>query len=132
MVKKKHSGGRPVTDLDEVQIRKLAEIQCTMEEIAAVMKCSVDTLERRYAEVIRRGRETGKMSLRRAQFKLALSGNAQLLVWLGRHYLQQREEMTMTSSEPDVRTLLENWEVSARKKSNFDKARDKKIVAIGT
>jgi hypothetical protein len=110
---------RPKLDLDEGQIFKLASIQCTMGEIAAVMKCSVDTLENRYSEVIKRGREDGKSSLRKAQFKKALEGNATMLIWLGKFYLGQKEEINFTSSEPDVRALLEKWEVTAKKKGSY-------------
>jgi len=85
--------------------------------------CSVDTLERHYADVISEGREGGKASLRRAQWKKAVDdGNPSLLIWLGRFYLGQREEVTLNAgSETEVRKLLENWEVSAKKKTTFDK-----------
>ena len=121
--------GRPKKELDVEQIRELATIQCTDGEIAAVMRVSVDTITRNYAEMIKEGREHGKSSLRRAQYKLALTGNAQMLIWLGRFYLGQKEEINFTSSEPDVRALLEKWEVSAKKKSEFAIQRDKAVDA---
>ena len=121
--------GRPKKELDVEQIRELATIQCTDGEIAAVMRVSVDTITRNYAEMIKEGREHGKSSLRRAQYKLALAGNAQMLIWLGRFYLGQKEEINFTSSEPDVRALLEKWEVSAKKKSEFAIQRDKAVDA---
>jgi hypothetical protein len=93
------------------------------------MRVSVDTITRNYAEMIKEGREHGKSSLRRAQYKLALTGNAQMLIWLGRFYLGQKEEINFTSSEPDVRALLEKWEVSAKKKSEFAIQRDKAVDA---
>lgn len=132
--KSKSGAGRPKKELDERQIRELASIGCAMTEIAVVMDCHVDTLRDNYPKAISEGRENGKISLRKAQWKSALSGNVQMLIWLGRFYLQQREEMTLTSNEPDVRRLLEQWEVTAKKKSSFDKARDEregKLVAIG-
>ena len=116
--------GRPaVHNLDSRQVRELAKIQCTMLEIAAVMGCSVDTLERHYADVIKDGREDGKASLRRAQWnKAVVDGNPSLLIWLGRFYLQQREEITFNAgSEPEVRKLLESWDVVAKKRKTFDK-----------
>lgn len=99
-------------DLDERQIRTLAEIQCTMIEIASVMGCSVDTLERRYAEVIKDGKEAGKASIRRMQYKRAMEGNTGMLVWLGKHYLQQKEQVNLTTNEPEVRRLLALWETA--------------------
>ena len=126
---KKNVGGRPRLELDERQIKELASMQCTLGEIAAVMGCSEDTLERGFAGVIRQGREIGRTALRRAQWNKAVKeGNPQLLVWLGRFYLSQKEEFSLSTSEPDVRALLSQWEISAKKKSVFDKAKDQKIV----
>lgn len=92
---------RPVKDLDKNQIEQLAMIQCTMGEIAAVMSCSVDTLDRRYAEVIKQGRQKGAMSLRRMQYERARSGNTAMLIWLGKQYLGQTEKMVMQTEERD-------------------------------
>jgi hypothetical protein len=62
-----------------------------MIEIAAVCKCSVDTLENRFSDIIKEGRETGKMSLRRLQFKAAEKGNPAILIWLGKQHLDQKD-----------------------------------------
>lgn len=64
--------GRPPKKLDEQRILSLASNMCTMEEIGADQGCSVDTLERNFAEVIERGRELAKLSLRAKQFQLAM------------------------------------------------------------
>lgn len=119
---KRKKCGRKEKDLDIEQIRELAHIQCTQSEIAAVMRCSVDTLDRRYAETIREGREVGKMSLRRAQYKKALEGNPAMLIWLGKHILGQRDEITLNAgSESEVRALLAQWDVTAKKKHDYSK-----------
>lgn len=102
--------GRKRLELDERQIGALAEMQCTMTEIAAVMGCSVDTLERRYADTIKSGRESGKSSLRRMQYKKAMEGNPTMLIWLGKHYLQQKEQVNLATNEPEVKRLLALWE----------------------
>ena len=102
---------RPKLSLNVVQIKKLAEIQCTMSEIASVMDCSVQTLENSYLDIIKGAREGGKSSLRRAQWKKAMEGNPALLIWLGKHYLDQKESVNLTTSnEPEVRRLLNQWE----------------------
>jgi hypothetical protein len=90
--RKMAKSGRPKIELDQRQLRELASIHCTMKEIAQVMGCSVDTLDRNYAEVIKQGQEEGKSSLRRAQFKYALAGNSGLLIWLGKQWLGQKED----------------------------------------
>lgn len=62
---------RPQLQIDPDLVKRLASIMCTMDEIAATVGCSVDTLERRFAEVIKTGQMEGRMSLRRAQFQSA-------------------------------------------------------------
>lgn len=82
---------RPRKEINEEQLRQLAAIQCTMKEMAAVMDCSVDTLERNFAELIKKGQDEGKSSLRRAQYKSAMGGNATMLIWLGKQFLGQKD-----------------------------------------
>ena len=97
--------------LNEKLLKDLAEIQCTMKEIASICGCSVDTLERKYADVIQHGRDHGKRSLRRAQYLKALEGNPVMLIWCGKHYLDQKESVTLLGTqEPEVRKLLQRWE----------------------
>jgi hypothetical protein len=51
---------RPKLELDANLIEKLASVGCTNESIAIQVGCSVDTLDRRYADVIRKGKEEKK------------------------------------------------------------------------
>jgi hypothetical protein len=92
MTQAKKKNGRKLLKIDPRLVEKLAAIQCSHAEMAAVLGCSADTLERRFAAVIKKGRETGKSSLKRAQFKLALSGNPTMLIWLGKQYLGQADK----------------------------------------
>jgi 23S rRNA maturation mini-RNase III len=82
--------GRPFLNLDEDKIFELAKIQCTNEEIAAVMKCSKDTIENRYSAIVKKGKEAGKKSLRRIQWAMAQKSTA-MAIWLGKQYLGQRD-----------------------------------------
>lgn len=84
---------RPKKVIDPEQVKALAGIGCTMIEIASVMKCSVDTLENRFSDVIKEGRETGRMSLRRMQWEAAKKGNTVMLIWLGKQLLGQKEKV---------------------------------------
>jgi hypothetical protein len=93
--------GRPLLEIDEEQVFKLAGIGCTQEEISLIVGCSVDTLDRRFADTIKKGFSEMKMSLRRTQLRLAEEGNAALAIWLGKHYLHQREPKL----EIDVNTI---------------------------
>lgn len=91
------SVGRPKIEFDLAVVEELAAIQCTQSEMAAVLKCSVDTLSRRmkddpeFAETIKRGKENGKASLRRLQWRSANNGDRTMLIWLGKQYLGQRD-----------------------------------------
>lgn len=92
--------GRPKKVLNKAgidTINQLARIQCTDEEIASVLGVSVDTLTRPANRVIfeeakASGKEAGKASLRRMQFKTAEAGNATMLIWLGKQYLGQTDK----------------------------------------
>src|SRR5690606_6388332 len=92
------SRGRPKAPIDLALVEKLAGIQCTEEEIAAVLEIHPETFRRRkrqepeIAEALERGRSKGRVSLRRAQWKAAEGGNSTMLVWLGKQYLGQRDE----------------------------------------
>lgn len=82
---------RPKLEIDEEQVKKLAALNCSLAEMAAVLDCSEDTLDRRFAEVIRKGREFGRTSLKRKQFEMAMSGNVTMLIWLGKIMLDQKD-----------------------------------------
>ena len=82
---------RPKKVINEKLLKELASIQCSLEEMASALEVSVDTLGRRYAEVIKSGRELGKMSLKRKQFQVAMGGNVGMLIWLGKIVLGQRD-----------------------------------------
>lgn len=86
----KKPGPKPL-EIDETLVYELAKIHCTMGEIAAVVGCSVDTLERRFAEIIKKGDEEGKMSLKRKMHQMALGGNAVMLLWLSKQRLGYRD-----------------------------------------
>lgn len=87
----KSKGGRPRIQLDKKQLFELAKIHCTMKEIAGVMDCSVDTLERNYAEVIKKGKEEGKTSLRHSMWRNAIKGNTTMQIWLSKNLLGMHE-----------------------------------------
>lgn len=82
---------RPLKQIDTNLLAGLARIGCTDEEMAVFLECSVDTLTRRFAEVIKKGRAEMKMSLRRTQIKIAESGNVAMAIWLGKQHLGQKD-----------------------------------------
>lgn len=92
-------------DINPEQVNKLAAIGCTNKEIADIVGCSHDTLTRRFSEDLEAGRSQGKASLRRKQYELAMSGNAAMLIWLGKQVLGQSEKQEITQTGPIVLDL---------------------------
>ena len=85
---------RPKFKIDYEMVEKLAGIQCTQQEIASFLGCSVDTLQRdeTFCGLYKKGQENGKMSLRRIQYKLA-EKNPTMAICLGKQYLKQRDNI---------------------------------------
>jgi len=126
----KNKGGRPRLQLDEEQIIELGRIQCTFSEIAAVMKCSLDTISSRFGDVVYKAREEGKCSLRRAQFKKAIEGNPALLIFLGTHILGQtdgKKEAVRTAAD-DILNYIRGRVVSEEKGTYKGKTREERAT----
>lgn len=94
---------RPKLKIDPEQVRKLAAIQCSLEEMASILGCSHDTLERRFASVIKDGRNNGKMSLKRKQYEVAMTGNVGMLIWLGKQYLGQSDKSEIDIGDKPIK-----------------------------
>jgi hypothetical protein len=84
---------RPEAKVDKDQVLKLASIGCTTEEIASVCKVSKDTIERRFAALLEKGRLNFKSSIRRMQYSSGNGGNVTMQIWLGKQYLGQKDQM---------------------------------------
>ena len=92
---------RPMKSVDTQTILKLSQLHSTYDEIAEFCGISTKTLQRNYVHLIKKGRETGKISLRRAQFEKALSGSVPMQIWLGKQHLDQKEKIEQTNlNEP--------------------------------
>jgi hypothetical protein len=83
--------GRPPKEVDEHIIYELARLMCTNKEIAGILRISHDTVECKYRDILEEGRSEARVGLRREQFRKAMEGNIQMLIWLGRQYLNQVE-----------------------------------------
>lgn len=77
-------------------------IHATAEECADFFQCSADTIDRRlkeegwsgFAEFYKSHQAEGVISLRRAQWQAAQAGNPTMLIWLGKQYLGQRDQVS--------------------------------------
>jgi hypothetical protein len=106
--KAKNPVGRPpsiVADqqtLDKIKI--LASAQHTQPEAAALLGISIRCFEeflranKNAREVWDEGRESGKASLRRMQFKNAQAGNVTMQIWLGKQYLGQKDKQEVENT----------------------------------
>lgn len=92
--------GRGITKkvVFDADVYKLAAMGCSNAEIARWFDIDQNTLDYNFATILAKGREDLKQSLRRAQIKLALSGNATMLIWLGKNILGQQENPTNTDA----------------------------------
>lgn len=101
----KHAGGRPRLDIDKENFEKLCAMQCTQQEIAGFFGCTEQTLrnfcEREYGkkffEVFEEKSAKGKISLRRAQFRLAET-SAAMAIFLGKNYLGQADKQEIDTN----------------------------------
>ena len=69
------------------QIYELAAIGCNDSEIARWFDVAETTLKTNFSDILAKGREDVKMTLRRAMLKNALSGNAVMQIWLSKNML---------------------------------------------
>lgn len=92
-------GGRPRLVLNqdgEELIEDLYSIMCKDDEVEGIIGADIETLKaehniERFSRAQKKGQSMAKSSLRRAQFKSALSGNIPMQIWLGKQILGQRE-----------------------------------------
>ncbi len=82
---------RPQIQIDPIEVEKLAAMGGNNMEIADFFGCSVDTLERRFAVEMRKGRSKGQIKLRSLQWRAAEQLNSTMLIWLGKQILGQKD-----------------------------------------
>lgn len=106
MKKTEATTGRPKKDIDEKQVFQLASINCSYAEIAAVVGCDSSTLTRRFAQAIEKGRESGKMSLKRKMWETAMGGNVTMMIWLSKQMLGYTEKVEQRQ-ESNVKATID-------------------------
>lgn len=87
--------------IDPQEVEKLASIGMKNSEIAEWFGIDDSTLGYNFKQELLKGKLNLNQSLRRAQIKLALSGNATMLIWLGKNVLGQSENpLSSDANEP--------------------------------
>ena len=125
--KKPKKVGRPKTILNLDELEKLCRLNCTMPEIASYFNVPLRTLEDKYTNdkeirnTIDKGRNQGKLSLRRKQIQiLDETNNATMAIWLGKQLLGQRDKHDIVTEDISTNKLSEALAIAERM------ARDKK------
>lgn len=117
---------RPTKSISQKQFEQLCQIQCTKEEICAVLDVSDKTLDRwcketyetSFSEIFSQKRKGGHASLRAKQWKLASKSPA-MAIFLGKQFLGQTDK---------VETHFDASEVNAINKAMItDVAKERKI-----
>lgn len=83
--------GRKLKDINGEDVRRLAALGCTLKEVGAWFGCDEATIRHRFSAEYHDGKENGKTSLRRMQWKRARSGSDPMLIHLGKHILGQKD-----------------------------------------
>jgi hypothetical protein len=102
-------------------VERLASIHCTNTEIGSALSFDPSILSKpKYSEIVAKGRERGKLSLRRKMMETAMNGNVTMQIWLSKQYLgmsdklEQKSEITGKDGEP----LIDNSRETLQKIMN--------------
>lgn len=104
--------GRPrieFNDRDWKMVEQMCGLHCTGQEIAGFMDVSYETLVTRireeyslnFPEYFRMHVAKGLVSLRRKQRDVAMDGNVQMLIHLGKNYLGQTDKQQVDNTSSD-------------------------------
>jgi DNA-directed RNA polymerase specialized sigma subunit len=104
----KKVSGRPKKEISQKQFEEMCKVQCTENEICAILGIGIDkllswcleTYDDTFSNVYKKFSENGKMSLRRAQMRLAQT-NASMAIWLGKNMLGQTDKVDVALKEED-------------------------------
>ena len=118
--------GRPKKEIDFDELDQLCKIQCTQEEVASFFDVTVEVIAARvkekydmiFSEYYELKKGFGRVSLRRKQMQLAMSGDKTLLIWLGKQYLGQADKAEVKNS-----LAINSWD-ALEKEIAKDKAKD--------
>ncbi|RJQ55930.1 MAG: hypothetical protein C4521_01015 [Actinobacteria bacterium] len=91
----------------------LAALQCSNVEIAAFFGCDEGTIRKRFSEELTKGRQNGKISLRRKQWEAAKNGNVTMLIWLGKQWLGQSDKQDIAGETESETALVKTADAGA-------------------
>ena len=83
-------------DIDTKQLEQLASFGCTNREIASFFGCSEHLIKKSYSSFLTKGKDEGRIRLRKLQWVAAEKGNTPMLIWLGKQILDQKDKQELT------------------------------------
>jgi len=106
--------GRPQIEINWKALDLLCAAQCTLEEIAARLEVSEDTIQRAvkrahnqtFAAYFGQKRKVGHASLRARQYQTAMEGNVTMQIWLGKQWLGQKDVVETTGRNTEMMDAL--------------------------
>lgn len=126
-------GGRPKKQIDKKAFENLCSLQCTKDEMCGffdvheetLTRWCHDTYEMGFSDIYKRKSASGKMSLRRMQFRTAEEGNPTMQIWLGKQYLGQkdvlRQSIDVKQESSEEVNEMHDYIKSLKEKENSDK-----------
>lgn len=126
---------RPKADISPTTLEQLGRISATLEDAALFLGVTERTVRNRLKtdadlrDAWEKGRATGRISLRRKQMEVAMSGNPTLLIWMGKQLLGQREpeRVEPAQGQGDAQARLVRDTVKAMIDIEFGPARDQEV-----
>jgi hypothetical protein len=115
--KPKNKGGRPKKTIDHAQLKKIMTVNPSKTQIAAYFEMKLDTLNRivkedqEISDIIERGYENAKLTLRKLQWQAAYEGKVPMLIWLGKQWLGQTEKQEVTAHNTNVEVSKSDEEI---------------------
>lgn len=102
--------GRTKIKVDWKKVDNLLKSQCDGTGIAQILGVCADTLYRRcviekkmtFSEYATLKKSEGKELLRAKQFQVAMDGDTTMQIWLGKQYLEQKNNHTVNVEKPIV------------------------------
>jgi hypothetical protein len=78
---------RPQKVIDPEMVEKLAGAGCTAEQIGAILDCNERTIQRRFAALLKRGKERRNGRLQVELFRRAMNGSDAIAIFLAKNWL---------------------------------------------
>ncbi len=113
--------GRPKKIIDWAKVEILCHMQCTQEEICAVIDVCEDTLNLKskedngccFSAFYKQKRKGGKASLRRSQWLNAIDNkNTTMQIWLGKQYLGQSDKNEIDQTNKNIEINIDKEDLA--------------------